>query len=549
MAFTKVRVRTAACFISVACIGAASCASGAGPTSVHGAPAGLSSLSIGLTQEPDTLNPMLAQTAAAQEVDSAIFDGLLQVDAHDKLQSDLALTWAHSADWKTWTFHLRRGVHWADGKTFTSADVASTYQTMSSPTSPVAVPPGWNLVDRLSTPDPDTVIIHVRMVSAPWLLQLGTTAILPQHLQAGRSKAALAAFSRKPLGTGPYRVLDWTPGQDIMLTANPRSWHGTPHYARLTFRLYAGDAQLLAALHSGAIQVAPINPGQVSYARRVGLHVVEGPGMTWYHVDLKQSGPLRDQAVRQALDYAVPRAEILRTVAFGHGQLAFADIAPALAPYFDPTLRPRPYLPSRARSLLATAGYRPDPHGVLRRCSTAKQKPPCPALDITLWNIQGDSFGFKINQILARAWGAIGLRVARRQETAGTLFGAGGPQFTHDTTGITYAWTNGDDPDDRFYWNSSSIPPYPSATGGNDVAYFHRFAFQSTIDRLTKLGADTTNQPERRQVYRDIQALLLAQAPDIFLYWQNQLWVAPASMHGFVPNPFTPLLWNVVAWS
>ncbi|MGH2344954.1 MAG: ABC transporter substrate-binding protein, partial [Chloroflexota bacterium] len=199
---TSIPSRALARFMVAACIGVAGCASWANSAKARGVPVNPPSLTIGLTQEPDTLNPLLAQTAAAQEVDSAIFEGLLRVDAHNKLQPDLALSWAHSADRKTWTFHLRRGVHWADGKTFTSADVAWTYKTISSPTYPVASPPGWDLVDRLTTPDPDTVIIHVRTMSAPWLLQIGTTEILPQHLQANQKKSALADFNRAPLGTG-----------------------------------------------------------------------------------------------------------------------------------------------------------------------------------------------------------------------------------------------------------------------------------------------------------------------------------------------------------
>ncbi|MGH2389257.1 MAG: hypothetical protein ACRDIE_13720, partial [Chloroflexota bacterium] len=81
-----------------------------------------------------------------------------------------------------------------------------------------------------------------------------------------------------------------------------------------------------------------------------------------------------------------------------------------------------------------------------------------------------------------------------------------------------------------------------------DVAYFHRFAFQSTIDRLTNLGAGTVDPKSRRRIYRAIQALLVEQVPDIFLYWQDQLWVAPRSLHGFTLNPFTSILWNVKDW-
>jgi peptide/nickel transport system substrate-binding protein len=542
------RLRISALFLAAACAIGLGFSPGNMPGVALGTATNPSNLVIGLTQEPDTLNPLLAQTAAAQEVDSAIFDGLLRVDSQNKLQPALARSWSHSSDGKTWTFHLRTGVHWADGKTFTSADVAWTYKTISNPANPVAIPPGWDLMDSLTTPDPDTVIVHVTQVSAPWLLQVGTTAILPQHLQENQKAPALAAFNKTPLGTGPYRVSEWTPGKEIVLTANPRSWQGVPRITTLTFRLYPDDTALLAAAKAGVVQIAPINPAQAGYAQQVGLHVIDAPSMTWYHVDLKQEGPLRTLAVRQALDYATPRDDILRTVMFGHGRTSFADIAPALAPYYDAALRPRAYLPSQAAALLKSAGYQPDHKGVLRLCTPATQKRPCPALALTLWNVQGDSIGLAINRLLAKAWAAIGVQVTVRQEAASTLFGAKGPQFTHDTTGITYAWTNGDDPDDTFYWNSSSIPKFPSATSGNDIAYFNRFSFQSTIDKLTTLGASTLDAKKRQAIYEQIQMLLLQQVPDIFLFWQDQLWVAPTALHGFSPNPFTSVLWNAAAW-
>ena len=505
-------------------------------------------LTIGMTQEPDTLNPLLTQSPAAQAVESTVFDGLARVDNHNSLQPGLAVTWSHSRDGRTWTFHLRQGVRWADGAPFTSADVAWTYQQIANPGNQVASTLGWEQVDRLTTPDPGTVVMHLRRWLAPWLLEVGTTAILPKHALVKAHNLGGAAFNRRPFGTGPYQVETWIPGRRVVLTANPRSWQGRPRFSAVVYRFFPDDPRLLAALHVGTVQIGQINADQAAYAGQVGLRVVRAPSMTWYHVDLKQWGPLRDLAIRKALDYATPRDQILREVVSGLGQTAFADQAPSLTPYYDPSLRPRPYLPARAAAMLAGAGYGRDADGFLNRCQTVKSTRTCTALAITLWNIQDDSFGAGINRLLAAAWTRLGVRVALRQAPAAQLFGPTGPQFTRATTGITYAWTNGDDPDDRFYWDSASIPSYPTAAGGNDVAYFHRFSFQTTIDTLTNLGVSTMPTAARTVVYRRIQSLLLGQVPVIFLYWADQLWVAPPGLRGFVPNPYTTFDWNIVAW-
>jgi len=89
----------------------------------------------------------------------------------------------------------------------------------------------------------------------------------------------------------------------------------------------------------------------------------------------------------------------------------------------------------------------------------------------------------QIDEILKYEWGQIGVKVDLHHQDASTIYGPGGPQFTHQMTGIGYAWTNtGSDPDDAFYWASSQIPTCPTCSGGNDVGYFYKFNFQKQID-------------------------------------------------------------------
>ena len=87
-----------------------------------------------------------------------------------------------------------------------------------------------------------------------------------------------------------------------------------------------------------------------------------------------------------------------------------------------------------------------------------------------------------------------------------------------------------------------------SGPGGNDIAYFFRFAFQSEIDTLTNTGVLQTDPAKRREVYNRIQSLLADQTPVIFLYWQDSIMLIPRGLQGFQPSPFTPLFWNVVQW-
>ncbi len=161
-------------------------------------------LVVGSIVDPDTLNPWFT---GGNPLDIDIFDALLSVDPHGRLQPALATSVAHSPDGRTWTFHLRHGVKRADGQPFTSADVAYDYHAIVDPKSNVPVTAGWNLIDRASTPDAYTFVCHLTAVSAPFLANVGLTAILPAHIY-GRPGLNLqkTPFNRIPFGTGPFRV-------------------------------------------------------------------------------------------------------------------------------------------------------------------------------------------------------------------------------------------------------------------------------------------------------------------------------------------------------
>jgi peptide/nickel transport system substrate-binding protein len=233
----------------------------------------------------------------------------------------------------------------------------------------------------------------------------------------------------------------------------------------------------------------------------------------------------------------------VRQLLDGHGQVATADIAPSLQPYYDPSAPVHSFDLRKAAALLASAGFLPNASGVLMRC-----RPLCVPLKLTLWNVAGDYYGTWINRLLQRTWRRIGIVVQLNTEPASLIFGSTGPQFTRMPTGITYSWTNGNDPDDRFYWNSAFVPTSQSAVGGNGAVYFYRFQFQAAIDRLTAQGVMVTDPTRRIAVYAKVQTLLADQVPVIFLYWQNTLIVVPKSLRGFVSNAYAPLFAGIAAW-
>ncbi len=504
-----------------------------------------SSLIFGSTEEPDTLNPLISGLQVTGDVASGIFDTLINYDTHNNVYPVLATSYTTSADGRTWTFHLRHGVKWADGQPFSSADVAYTYGAIFNKKHNIITTVGWSQIDKLTTPDAYTVVMHLKQVYAAFLSYVGPTDILPKHIydQPGFDFNK-AAFNRKPFGTGPYMVSEWKTGDHITLVPNPYSWRGQPHIHKFIFKIVPNNNTEYVQLRTGDLDTGVVNAAvadEISHSPIQGKQVLISDANAWYHIDLKQWGFLRETAVRQALDYATPKEALLKGILKGHGQIAYADLDPAFTQYYNPNLPRHPYSPSKAAALLAGDGFTKGPGGVLQ-----KNGQP---FAIDFWIGASDDNGQKIAPILKNLWGRLGIQVTIHSQSFTTIFGPTGPTYTKTMTGIFYAWFNGNDPDDAQYWNSSQIPSSPTSAGNNSLGYFHQFSFQKQIDQLTNAGTATTDPAKRRAAYFQIQNLLATQVPVIFLFWLPGYRVVPTNLHGVAPNPFAHEFYNIAQWN
>jgi peptide/nickel transport system substrate-binding protein len=169
--------------------------------------------------------------------------------------------------------------------------------------------------------------------------------------------------------------------------------------------------------------------------------------------------------------------------------------------------------------------------------------------EMELWGISGDTQQQQIIQVIEQAWNQAGIRTTANFQDVSTIWGPEGYQWKPETmTACLYSWYNSNDPDDMFYWHSSQIPPDPTGTGGNAIAYFHEFNFQEEIDALTEQAVKEVDQEARKQIYWEIQELLYEQVPVIFLYWGKSYPALHNNIGGFWPSAFNRMLWNVQEW-
>src|SRR5262249_49884962 len=203
--------------------------------------------------EPRILNPVTQ--AAFDLATPLIYEGLVGLDSKTEPVPVLAEKWTSSADGRTLTFTLRQNVTWHDGKPFTSADAAFTIDTIRKP--PTTIWSGYLAsIEKGETADDTTVVVTYKQVYGPAIASF-TFGILPKHLWNGQDLAKAAA-NVSPVGTGPYKLLRWTPGKNMVLEAYKSYWAGRANVdqVELVFGVPAKDH--LAALRAHQLDFAEI---------------------------------------------------------------------------------------------------------------------------------------------------------------------------------------------------------------------------------------------------------------------------------------------------
>jgi peptide/nickel transport system substrate-binding protein len=312
---------------------------------------------IASVSDVSTLDPhLLDANHPTGSVIWSLFDSLVRRGANGDDLPRLATSWERLDD-LTWRFHLRHDVRFQDGSPFTAADVKYSVDRMG-------ITP-FNTETQLW---PQTTLREVRIVddytvdlitakpSVTLLYWLEEAFIVPK---AYYSTHDAAYVNIHPLGSGPYRLVEWIPGDHVTLVANPDYFGGAPPLKDVIFKVVPDVSSRLNALATGDVDLAvELTADSAERANTPHSHAIESVGLRKIHFGIAQKGrqpALRDPRVRQALNYAVDVQTMIRTLMHGSTTALTSVVNP---PNADPALRPYGYDPARARELLAAAGYR-----------------------------------------------------------------------------------------------------------------------------------------------------------------------------------------------
>jgi peptide/nickel transport system substrate-binding protein len=313
-------------------------------------------LSIGATAEPPTLDPTVSSAAAIPQVLLYnVYEGLVKLDGKGRIRPLLARSWQESADRTTYTFHLQPGVRFSNGDRLTSADVVYSFKRVIAPASNHPFKSQMAPVRTITANGPDTVVVHLKQPSNNWLFSLtGTVGII-------FDRNAIGKIATDPVGSGPYTFSSWIRGTSITLSRNNHYWGKRAKMATVVFRYFTDPNAMNNYLLTDQLDViSNVQAPQTIPEFSDKSKFVVDDGTTNGEVVLAMNnsrGPLRSKLVRQAINYAIDRKDLVKTAWAGYGQL-IGSMVPPTDPWYQDLSNHYPYDPGKAKRLLARAGYK-----------------------------------------------------------------------------------------------------------------------------------------------------------------------------------------------
>ncbi|MBF9235677.1 ABC transporter substrate-binding protein [Microvirga alba] len=341
---------------------AATAAVGAGTWSPFVIAADERALVVAINSAPKFLNPNYLFDGACYYVTSNLFSKLVDYMADGSVAGDLAERWEVSEDALTYTFHLHKGVKWTDGRPVTAKDVVWTIKSIQAEK-------GYGnaalagIVD-VAAVDDHTVCIVLAERNSSFLAQMAQRygyVILPAHIYEGTDPRANPA-NLKPVGSGPYVLTSFGPGDHIQLDVNPDYFRGAPQVKRIFFKFYPEYSAAVAEIRAGGLDLMLSSPPlsamrQLQKTEGVSVDIVNSQPelMVWVGFNYRNK-ILADVRVRRAIAHAINRSQINQIV-YGGTNKAAETAYLSTSPVWNSDAKQPGFDIAKANSLLDEAGY------------------------------------------------------------------------------------------------------------------------------------------------------------------------------------------------
>lgn len=549
--------------------------SGSEPTSEPSQP---TQVTIAQTTAPSgDFNPLVTQSAYDTDITGLIFDGLLRYKPDLTFEPNLA-DYSLEDNGLTLAFTLKDGIKFHDGNTLSTKDVAATFYFIMDPNYPgpqqsnyaplkgaqayldqlnalreklhpsssdtkpsltqdqfdtqaAQLFEQWKNGGAIEVVDDKTIKFHFDHIFAPALQAIGLTPIFEASQLASITdiaNAATADASTHPIGTGPYKFVQYQTGQFTELEANPDYFRGAPKVDKIIFKVVNQDA-MVGLMQNGDVDAvgvgsSDINPqDQPLFAKMDNVYSWENPQFGYQFMFFNLDDPrLQDKVVRQAIATAIDRKGIVDQLLQGHGQVINAPWAPPQWAYPKSGINTYDFNPDQAKQMLADDGWKAGSDGILWKDLNKNGKEDAnEKMSFTLKYPGGTSNPIRQASapLIQANLKAIGFEIKLSAEDFNQYI----DEITH-TPGKKASfdmgllgWSLTVDPDLTGLFAETdpyNFPDWSSKTVGAD--------YQKSMD-LIKQGLETFDQNERIQIYQELGKIFNDELPYVFLYSQTNI--------------------------
>ncbi len=476
-------------------------------------------LRAGMQADPVGLDPHVTQATSTRNQLENVYDTVVAFDAEGKIVPSLATKWTTSKDGLTWTFTIRSGVKFHNGRSMTAADVAYSINRIKDPATKSPRSGDFDVVDSVTATGPNTAVFKLKKPFSPLLAKLAFS------LNVVVPKEAAATLNTKPVGTGPFVFQEYVPQTRMVLKKNPNFWgrdakgNKLPYLDGVTYSYLSDPTARVTALRTGSvdwIEYVPATDVKTLQADKQ-IMVEGGPSANYRAIFFNAKvKPFDDARVRRAVAYALNDPEIVDVALLGTGGLPSQGSTIPGGNYYayaDPGYG-KPNL-DKARALLKEAGYANGFPMNLKVTSTYDfLRTPAEIIQAQLAPL-----GIQV-KITAEEWSVYLPEIIKKDYDA-TILGESGQG----------------DPDDYLY------TPFKSDSGGNLLNFGDK-----TLDALLEKGRATTGAGARKAIYDQVQKRLIELSPMAFLYTSAQYEASRQNVKGYQHFSNTSYLGLRAAW-
>ena len=528
-----------------------------------------------LYQEPQILNPFIATQTASGEVNAAIIEGLIHVDNNGQYFPVLAkeiptldnglVAYDEESDVLAVTYNLHDDILWSDGEPFSCDDVLFTWEAIVHPESGAVSTAGYDQITNFECADEHTAVITYSPFYAAYLSLFG--AIMPRHSTGDPVDMQSWPYNWNVIGTGPFRMTEWVPGDHITLVPNEnyRDFPEKPHLDRLVIRITPSREVGMALIQTGEVDfvwdlieaVIPdlegvegvtVNMAASPATERLLLNLAD-PSLDATDDPINNPHPLLgDLRVRQAIQIAINKDEINEVLLFGAATVGTkeqnigwsgegCDIPASV------------YDPDAAAALLDEAGFTDEDGDGIRECNGCEYANAGDPLRLKIQTTTGNQLREQAEQLIIEYMADIGVDMFIENVPSSVLFGSWASDAfrKHGNFDVLMYTTSGSiDPHSHLngYFHSTNMP---TETNGGSGFNYSRWINETVDEALTIAGA-SPDIPVRQEAYCTLMQEIANDIPHIYLYDRSDIHATRSDLSGYIPNPWDNQTWNAADW-